>query len=356
MNFIATQKPLIFILNIFGFFSFKFTNEGISNYHNYRVIFVCVVKNLLNQFSFLYVHYYFTNNVKGFLEDETEVTKMALWLQAVVQEFCSLVIFYTRLASRGLQIKFFEHLFAIEMKVELLQFSTLNAKMFNQKMRSKCCIYCSTMIGLYTMILILYSNVLPDEQYYFYFFETINYTVVIIYAIFIAIFMDNVLTAIGFYFEEINKNLQNFIAVPGSNLFSFHEIEIRDLFQLHNELIQVIEHFNDTFGMIFVGIFVFTFGMMAFELYFGYTVIILSSHTVPFDFVNIITNIFCYIPLFVIVSKVGFSCESVHEKVSLQKIRIHYYLYSFSFLGQRNRTNIKKLFTLFTFIMLQTEG
>ena len=317
MNFIATQKNLIFFLNFFGLFSFNFTKDGISKFHNYRVILMCIIKNLFNQILFLYVHFNFTQNVRGFLQDETEVTKMALLLQAAIREFCSLVIFYSSLASHASQIKFFEHLIAIEMKVNLLKFSTLSAKMFNHKMKIKCFISCSTMIGLYISFLILFSIVLPDEAYFSYFFTTLTYIVVIIHAIFIVIFMENILTSMGFYFEEINKNLQNFIVASGNGLFSFHEIEIRDLIQLHNELVQVIELFNDAFGLIFVGIFVFTFGMLAFELYFSYNAIANSILIVQLGTqINVIANVLSYIPLFMVVSKVGFTCESVQEKVS----------------------------------------
>lgn len=316
MNFIVTQKPLIFILSFLGFFSFKFTKDGISNYHIFRVILICIITNLTNQILSLYVQINFAQNVQGYLQDETEVTKMVILLQGAVREFCSLVIFYSSLASRGSQIKFFEHLIAIETKVNLLKFSTSSAKVFKQKMRSKCFIHCITTIGLHTMILILSSNLLPDEGYFSYFYINISFICVVIYANLIAIFMENILFSMEFYIEEINKNIQNF-AAPGSDLFKFDEIEIRDLFQLHNELVQVIELFNDAFGIIFLGIFVFTFGMLSFELYFSYTIFANSTQIVELGTsINIITNVLSYIPLFVIVSKVGFTCESVQEKVS----------------------------------------
>ena len=316
MNFIATQKLLISILNFFGFFSFKFTKDGISNYHIYRVIFIFIVTNLFYQILSLYVQFNFAQTVQGYLQDDTAVTKMVMILQGSVREFCAIVIFYSSLTSRGTQIKFFEQLIAIEMKVNLLKSSALNVKVFNQKMRSKCLVYCLTTIGLYIMMLILTINLIPNEGYSSYLYISISFILVTIYAALIAIFMDNILTSMGFYFEEINKNIQKF-AEPGSVLFRFHEFEIRDLFQLHNELIQVIELFNDAFGMIFVGIFVFTFGMLSCELYFSYTTFAYSIDTVELGTaINVITNVISYIPLFMVISKVGFTCESVQEKVS----------------------------------------
>jgi hypothetical protein len=100
--------------------------------------------------------------------------------------------------------------------------------------------------------------------------------------------------------------------------FHFEDKKLLKLLKIHDDLLETIESFNESFGVVVFALFIYTSGIVSCELYFGFSVIFddSGSHLDLKMWLNVYGNILTFIPLLLTFLNLGFNCGKVQEKVS----------------------------------------
>lgn len=311
MNFLESQTLLISFLKFFGFFTYKIKSDG-SIDDNSRFYFTySVIVNSFNHVFFVTVHIHFAKLVDNYLEDKNHVTELVTSLEAIAVELCCAILYYSIMFCRRPQIKFLREIAGLEREIRSINRTQCD---YNLKMRRDSLVIITVNLVFHVSSIIYYIVIIPrSNMFKIYVFETINYVTFSIFLIFIIQFMENLVSTMGNLFDELNKILKHLItACP----FHFSDKDLTAVFKLHDRMVASIENFNESFGVIALGIYIFVFGICTFEVYFAYGAIFNSFKPMDLNVaLNVFGNICSFIPLFFTFCKLGFTCERVQEKV-----------------------------------------
>lgn len=310
MKFLEAQKLVVKILKCVGFFAYGIDNIGDNIDYKLRVFF-CIVINTFSHVFLLGVHITFTLQVENYLSDDNAATQLVTYLEGLAVEVSSFFIFYGILFCKKSQVEFFRTVTKLEEEIRQLK---MTRGSYNEALRMKSKLEVVGEVLIHVGIIILYSFIVPRDKFFIFMIETVNFVAFSLYLILVTQFMNNAVKTLGNLFDELERNLQHFVSPCP---FHFHDGELKKVFAIHDKLIETIPLFNESFGVIALAIFIYNFGMVAFELYFGFS-LIFSSSPALFNlnlFLNVFSNILTFIPLLLTFCNFGFTCESVQEKV-----------------------------------------
>lgn len=322
MNFLEAQKLLVSILKAFGFFTYKINSDGSLVEHSKLHVLYSIVVFALNHGFFLYTHIIFYLEV-DYLSDNNSATKFVTLLEGYAVEFSSLIIFYSIFVCNSPQIEFIQAIHELEQDVLQLKMTRKN---YNRKFHKSSFYFVVGQLMFTSISLIYYAFTVPRENFVPFMTEAVNYMLFTLVLILITSFMDNLVMTMGNLLDEISWNLMHSITQCP---FHFHRKEVTTILKLHDRLCETVGTFNKSFGIIVLGIFVFAFAVITFEVYFVF-VILFAMHRFKFDYV------LSFMPLFLTLSKFGFTCSAVQEKVRLVSSNLHKISLKFPFRSHKS--------------------
>lgn len=310
MNFLEAQSSLLKVLKLFKFFSFKLDPHNVKLCND--ALIRCIVTHSILQLIFLISHHYYVVVIGNYIHDPNPVSEMLTALEALVIMLSSYTILYVTFFERNKQIYVLNQLLIIEREINEMKYSRLQ---FNEKLKQRTTL---TLIisFLYTaFFLSVYAAITPSKHFFAYFLETLNYMIFNFFLICITIFIKNLTLTFKNLFEELNNNIKSHVM---RDTFEISSKDIRNIFTTHDKLIQCIQVFNKCFGLYFIAIFVFLFGITTFEIYFGLNSIeAAKSHS--FIFVSLIISVLYYVPIGGHFCTIGYTCNDVREEVMEKK-------------------------------------
>ena len=310
MNFIEAQKILVKILNNFGFFAFKVKNCGKAVGSEKFQVFYSIFINTLNQIIFIGTHIKFVLEVKNYLSDDNQATRLVTILEGIAVEVSSLIIFFGVFWCRKSQKNFLTYLLEMEKRIESFDLENVNQSLMK---RSK--IEAVSQILLHVALVGMFTFLAPSDQFTLFVIESFNFITFSLYLILITQFVNNTVKTLGNLFDEVEKKIEFCVTFCP---FHFGDKNLLNLLKIHENLTESIEIFNESFGVIVFGVFVYISGIISAELYYGFALIFGNSNAVlNFNLViNISGNIFTVFPILFTFCNFGFTCEEVQEKVS----------------------------------------
>lgn len=309
MNFLESQKYLLVILKLFGFFPYEIKSKVTRS--KWAVL-QCIVIHLVYQGLFVYTHNLFSLSVGNYLDDNNEVSIFATVTEGYGVGFGFLIIYFSIYWSRSSQIALIKKVLDLEIEVKALKISTSD----NRQLRKR------TTLGVF-WICFFYSAALFISSYVTNFnllvlALTLFYCSFIAFVSLVCLFFDNLVTTIGSLLDNLSLNFENCVKdCP----FHFHRRELTVILKLHDDLVRCIAFFNKSFGVTVLGIYMLISIVVTFESYFAYS----GFHGFNSSFIQFIMifNLIFYIPFFFVFSKLGLTCGRVEEKVDELSLSDH---------------------------------
>lgn len=310
MNFLEAQRCLLSILKLLGFFSYQVQRDGIIRKKSFRHLIYCIMINVLSHILFIGGHVIYAINGENYLSDGNHVSDLVMYLEFTAIELSFYFVLYGISVRRSSQIEFFEMILSIEQEISEFKFTR---KLYNERLRKSSQRFIVIVIIFYTALLVYNAVVVPQNMFMVVMIEAFNFTMFSSLLIFITHLMENAAATIGNLFDELDWNLKHYItACP----FHFHHKDVKNILKLHDQLVGSIAKFNEAFGVINLGIFVFIFGFITFEVYFDFSAVIFHAPDLILG-LNVIGSIISFLLILISFCKFAFTCESVQEKVKL---------------------------------------
>lgn len=253
MNFIASQTLLIYILKVFGFFGYRPDQFGLHGN------FLDIIYNLIVTFSF---QYFFINSENAAKMRENDKSKGNISNLIDLLNFLSNVAFMfliniSMIIKKNSQIKFFEKIKKIEMKIDPNGSST-----FNHFLQRKSFLYIARTlikIGILPVVCFVYFNNSLDQI-----LTTLgNNLFMASFICFIWSFLIILMNRLIALISNLNDGLEN------NEKCSNEKLE--DTILSYNDLCDITRSFNDEFGiaclvsylMVFVSISISSYNFLA---------------------------------------------------------------------------------------------
>ena len=311
LNFLEAQKPILTVLKLFGCFPYRLHSKTLTVENNKIIFAYSIFVNFSIEVFFILYHFTMLKEVSNYLEDNNEATTVATALEGYLVAFCFAIVSLSLFFRKKLQMKIIILIIELEKEVGDIRSYQLD---YNEQLRRSSVRFVVSQIILTVIALSHYVAVTYLESVAYFLFEMFVYFTYVSIVLFITCFMENLVKTIGNLFDALNSSLKLYVTTCP---FHFYNREMKKVFALHNRLIQSIELFNAAFGSIAAGIFYFIFATVVFEVYFVSAEIFDSANSLDFQkALKLLGNMFSVMPMLIIFSKFGFTCESVQEKVS----------------------------------------
>lgn len=310
MNFLEAQKVLLKILKLLGFFTYAMKSDVTRNRFHYVH---CVIMGALIQGLFVYCHLHYLEKVGNYLGDGNHASDFYSIVEGFCVGFCYLIVYYSVFVCSSSQIEFIEKLLRIEREIGALRFSRST---YNERLRktSLSDIFW-TLIGAVAIFLTL-SVVTSNNNYITLMIANWMFLSMTIYLTLLLFFIENLVSTVGSLADELSWNFQNCVT---SCPFHFFSEDLKQIFKLHDRLVQSIAVFNKSFGIIVLGTNAFCILIFTFEAYFAYAIFFDASRLTPTlnvtTALNFAGNVVGYVPLIFALSKLGFVSGTTEEKV-----------------------------------------
>lgn len=312
MNFLEAQKPLIVVLKCLGFFGFKFGSDYSDVMSSHLSFLYSIVLIVFGHIFITFIHVKFVASAGNYLSDNNPVTQFVTILEGCTVLISCLIMLFSIFFHRKAQIKFATGILKLEREIRTLKFTRRD---YNERLRKKTIKLVVGGLFIHILFTLCYLFLFPKEIFFVFMLETVNYIMYAMFLTFTVIFIQGLVDTMGHLFDELDYNLKHFISPCP---FHFHNKHLKQIFKHHDELLELIGEFNESFGIVYLGNFIFIFGIASFEIYFAYGAFV-EGNTSP----NLIMNILSFMPHFAAISSVGFSCESVMEKVNNLLLKLH---------------------------------
>lgn len=307
LKFIEAQKPLIKCLKFFGFFFYNIEDSAWSSSVKLKVY--CVLANTFSVIPLVFNLAYSIEGFVDFLGDGNNVTFMCHALEVLSTEFMASIIIYIILATKAEQIEFFTMLESVENELRNLPFTKCALEEFYRRMKINTLVTVVGLIGFIALLLMTYSIIFGDISHVIQVAFVLSFTA---YVMFITMFMHNLSLTVEKFYNVINLALRAFVEKP-----ELYLREISVVLNLHHKLTFAIEVFNESFGVLVFGIFVFSFGTLTIELFFGYVIIYTSlmSKSLVYLF-YCIANLLWMVPFISMLQLIGCISSRIQEEVA----------------------------------------
>ena len=310
MNNLEAQHVLIAFLKYFGFFAFEIGSNGSIEVRTSIRFLYSLSLNSFGQVSFLLTHFYFTSEIGDYLNDGNKATKLVMWLEGFTFELSSFTVFYGIFWLRKKQVKLLTLILELEKEIGKLKTSGVD---YNKKLQRKSTLNVLSSVFLHVFIMICYIGVVPKDNILIYLPISLLYISFGLYLTLIIQFMKNLVESFGSFFEELDWKLQNLIT---SCPFHYHDNEVRKIFQIYDKIFEAIPIFNESYGVIVLGIFTYVFGIVTFEIYYGFAMTFDTPVKLQLDEIfGVLGNIIAFMPMLFTFCSFGFSCEIAQDKV-----------------------------------------
>lgn len=261
--------------------------------------------------SFALTHVYYVGEVETYLDDLNPMTVMVTKLEGSTIILASLMLAYVSLVCRKSQIVLIDRILKIESEIFKMSFSRLQ---YNDKLMRKTNAEVAINVIFWIFFFPVYCFTLPRDFFIAYLIETVQYIFYDFFIICVTQFLRNIIITIGNLFYELCHNLKSHIL---RDTLDFDCEDVKLIFRIYNDLSECIEVFNESFGIQFLAIFIFMFGIGTFEAYFAFSSLALmpSEHLDIKIVVGLIGNLICYVPIVMLIFEIGHSCIVVKEAV-----------------------------------------
>lgn len=310
MNFLKAQRCLLALLKFLGFFTYAISNDGaIIERSRFNWIYSFVINNC-NHFVFVGVHLLFIQQIDNYYGDDNRISRLVTSLEGGAVELSWLIVIYSIFFCSDLHIKFMKRIYELEQAVGALKFSRSD---YNSELRRKTLKLIFIQVLFHFGFPVYYALILPDRMFFTFIAETILYVIYDIFLIFITLFLDNTVKSLGNFFDETNRNIQQYIkTLP----LHFRNNDLKKIFEIHDQVIESISLFNKSFGVLILAVFIFVFAIFTFELYFAISSTFNGIAPLNVNLgMSIFGNILSFSPLFIMLCRFGFTCQRTQEKV-----------------------------------------
>ncbi|CRL02093.1 CLUMA_CG015611, isoform A [Clunio marinus] len=161
------------------------------------------------------------------------------------------------------------------------------------------------------MITIFYTYTTKEEIDSKFMFEVLNYYGFGAYFNMILLFIGFLVIIIKNYLEMCHQNLHGY-----SESFGTFQNKIKEVMTIQNDITQAIKLFNESFGFLYFGLYVYLFTNFATSLYFAYTSLIYDFNDSQAEStLNILVNMIWILPFNIFNQLIGINCSQVQNKV-----------------------------------------
>lgn len=307
MKLLKAQNPIIWYLKSFGFFAYQV--NPIAN-GSWKQKAFCFFVN-----GYLAVHFAANStsyvDFNDFIGDGFKVTLICNMLELLINEFNIWIIIYCIACTRGKQIEFLRCLESIDEDVRNFPFLEDDMEKFYRFVKVSSWISIVSLVLFYVNLSIVYANIIFGHYAASTIFQLFCYIAFIMYYILLVAFSLNLTLAIRKLFQIMNKNLQACISRS-----DFYQKEIRIILKLHHKLTHSIQAFNESFGLIIFGTFLYCSAMTAIQFYYIYATIYskLADISQGIFWYNI-CNIVWMFPMFLYLQLFAYSCTLVEKAI-----------------------------------------
>jgi hypothetical protein len=252
MDFIHSQKALVYILKIFGFFGYRPNKYGIHG------SFLDIAYNLIVTFSFQY--FFITSEdakrMRQKDKDKGNISELIDFLNFLSTVAYMFIINISMIIKKNSQIDFFGKLSEIEMKIDPNGSTT-----FNKFLQRKSFAYIlQIVVHIATLPLI---HVLVFKKTFDEIISSLgNFLFMASFLSFIWVFMIILIKRLIGLIKKLNENLNN---------EKYSEEKLESSIMFYNELCDLTREFNDEFGiaclvsylMVFVSISIYSYNFVA---------------------------------------------------------------------------------------------
>lgn len=333
MNYLESQTALFRVLNWLGFFAFEIDSSGNFNGKSSQIIY-CVVVNVFGQSIFLTIHVLFISAIGAYLGDDNKASQFIVSIEGYAVELSLLLLSYCILFCKKSQKKFLFGLLKLEKDIcDLKQISPD----YNQGMRKRNSVAMVVVGSYYLAMLFFYSVCNWNDNLIYVLLQTISYMKLYSAYFLMIVFLDNLVGLVGKLLEELDYNLKCYIDTCPYHL---HSIEVKKIFKFHSEILNLIAVFNESFGVMILGIAVFALGVLTIEVYYFYASVLDLRAALDINvLLNVVGNVGTTLTFFIAISFFGFTCQRVQEKVNNSRVPVEILInqVSFAFLGYPNQ-------------------
>lgn len=284
MNFIKSQKYEIKILNSFGFFIFDAETLKISTK---RRIY-CFILNIGLTIHFLISSYIYTGSYNEFLMDNSNVTYCIHLVEVLANIFMKFIVLYSTLLQYEHQLDFLKLFAEIELKISRMRFSKAALEDFYQSLKVSSLISIVIYLIFFGILEVFYATLLMESEPISHIFQSATFLVLTFSFVILTAFIGHQVQTLGKFLSIIKANLRHHIS-----LSSHFELEIKEIFQLIYDLRVLIEIWNEFYGVLIFGTFVFVLGVFSSEVYFFFVTFHFSNliHASPLYFLYDLCNL-----------------------------------------------------------------
>lgn len=307
MNFLEAQKEAMAILRAIGCVSFTLDSTGRAKTSFPSVAYSFVIISALFYFYFAYA--FNPREDQNYINSGTLLMTFALKIQGLVLELSYMIILSSICFFRRSQLAFINELLELEEEIEAISHVRTN---YNDKLRTSSVKFVIINAIVNVIFFLLCAWLLPKNSYSMLLLDNTCFFFYLLYLSFIAHFIENLVKTLGSLFDELNWKIEHVVSCP----FHAEGDEIKSIFRLHDQVVSSIRAFNGSFGIIVMAVGTFVFGSISSDFLIVFETIFCSDVDVNMrEAVISSVSMLCLFPLFFILSKVGFTCTSVKEKV-----------------------------------------
>lgn len=299
---LKSQKYLLKILSIFGFFAFNCQTFE----KTYRRWIYCYLFNLATNLEFVYVTFYYILTYNDFLHDGSRVTRVVHTVELVTNLIITFIIVTATLFRNDELIKFLKALEMIESQVERLNIYSHTKFYERLKLGTNVVIIISLIFHI--IMQLIYVNLLMANESLIHKLTSLCYLFFSFYFFIVSLFVFVQLKTLEKFSKTIKENLSYCFMHS-----SFYEREIDIIYKIFFDIQDLMESWNYCNGFLVFGGYVYIFGVLSSELYFV-CVSAVFTDLVRTNFVYYIYNacnlMYC-IPMLLIIALIGKTCTQI---------------------------------------------
>jgi 7tm Chemosensory receptor len=249
----------------------------------------------------------------SYLGESNLASSFVINLEGYAVEMCLAVIFYGVNFCKASQMNFFRALTELEQEIRTVE---KHRQSFVRRMRKRSLLFMAVNVTFNIVMLSFFVSTVEREIFLQNFSTSVSYTTVYMLLSFITFFLENLAMMIGSLFDQLGDKAA--LVPRRSSKFCLNEL--RKIFDLHDSLVRLIETFNDSFGVIILGVFLYLLMSFTMEFYFFFSIFLNPQSSELMDIIKGALNVFFFTLLWISFFKLGITCEGVRSKVTTNVI------------------------------------
>lgn len=302
------------ILLIFCFVVFKYDPKRKIVRSGKMLVTYCLCIAIFLQTSFIYIANLHFKSLATDIDRGSEVTKMIHMLESWYLEICYVIVVINAIFNRKKQGKLLNEILQIEIICNKLKYQNHVSKTYkNLKWMS-----IAFVTGTFTFIFLIFT-VFFKGFYYDDITTMITVTLDLLLTFFynlILLLMVFVVQMLHHLFRTLNLNIHHKIQEINNCITLFNLEELTNLLKIHCRLNRTIKMFSESFGISYLGLYIYNVGTLTTEFYLAYLIpqdYLEMNHLL---FINyIVFNIIWCCPLVINFGLMTSACNNVKNDV-----------------------------------------